>query len=1191
MRLKKLEILGFKSFADKAVLEFHEGVTAIVGPNGCGKSNISDAFRWVLGEQSAKSMRGGKMNDVIFAGTTYRAPLNYAEVTITLTDVAGVLPIDYDEVSITRRLHKSGESVYLINKHPVRLKDVHDLLLGSGIGKNAFSIFEQGKIDQIIHYSPIERRCIFEEAAGILRFLQRKRESLRKLEQVDLNLSRVKDIHQEVEKQIAVLEKQAEKARVFKEKKAQLEHLDKALFVAKWDQLQKRNAEARKKQETQQEKLAAKTTFAGELDEQLKEARVNLTQSDKALRSKSEEIIKMRGEKEMKSRERQSQHERIKELTHKEKKWQQELEALAERRTQRQAEATAMQKQQADLEELLRSQEEIVQEQRELVHTLESTVAEMRDQQQAHQQEVMKLVQTENQIESELKQNAVRQENQFERRESLQERKEKLAKTIAELSQHAADKKRDMQAAAKAVDEQKELFSLLEQKLHDLQEEIQKGQHSLEEAQHEIAEAKARQKVLLRLRDDMEGFSAGSKRLLHEATDPQSPLHKRVRGLYEFIAPKDGKEAALAAILRPYAQTLVVDSAEDFEIVTGFAKENDLKDFSLVCLATLPEQQKLSKEPSKAESLLKSVVDHVLATHFLKHVYVVGKLADAQQLAQKHPGTAAWMSDDNSATGKFLDPNGVLFYTAPGENNVFMREAEIKTLEKKLASLEEQRKECDATLKQRQLQRNEFITERTALDKSIRRDEMTLVEVNFGLQRLNNELEKAVNEDKQLTADLKAIEALLETLALTIETLKQKHNATKTKASQLQQHHAALHSELELKLNTLKREKQILQEKEILYRKGIDDHKKLLHSIHILEVKDSESKQQELRLHEEIQSSGSLQEHISKQGTEVERSLQDVEAALTVSIAACTSLEQEVAQKKSIIENIEQQVNKERSGTRPIEEELQRIGIQIAQLETTSNSLVEELQERYHLTIEEAQALGLAIEKSIEQTERQVRGLRQDVSQSGDINMTAIEEFEQHQTRYSYLSQQMGDLDASKAELVQIISQLDTESRKIFKETFDKIRENFKKNFQILFNGGEADLQFTDTNDVLEAGIEIIAKPPGKQMRSIQLLSGGEKCMTAVALLFAIFEVKPAPFCILDEIDAPLDESNVERFINVVRQFIDRCQFLIITHNKRTMTAADVIFGVSMEERGVSKLLSMSFSKKEKAGEPALSVH
>lgn len=1175
MRLKKLEIIGFKSFADKVVLEFDEGITAIVGPNGCGKSNIADAFRWVLGEQSAKSMRGGKMHDVIFAGTANRSPMNYSEVSITLTDIAGELPIDTNEVIITRRLNRNGESVYSINRDPVRLKDVQDLLLGSGIGKSAFSIFEQGKIDQIIHYTPIERRSIFEEAAGILRFLQRKRESLRKLEQVDQNMSRLKDIHQEVEKQITVLEKQAEKAQIYKDKKALLEQLDKALLAAKWEHLKNRQSESQKKRESQQQQLTAATTLSAELETQLRDARAELAQMEKALRTKSEEIIKTRSEKEMKKRERQSQQERLKELSHKEIQWQKEIEELAKRRTQRQEEEAALKKKQAVLEKALTKQDEFLQEQRSKVHALESSLAESREQQQALQQETMKLIQQDSQIESELKQNAIRQETQIDRRERLQDRQKQLTSQIKEASQHVAEKKRDMKAAAKAVDDQKEQFASIEQRIQSMTDEITQGQQTLDSAIHETAEAKARQKVLTRLRDDMEGFSAGGKRLLQESSNPKSTLHKRVRGLYEFISPQSGVEAALAAILRPYAQTLVAQTTEDFELITAYAKQHKLKDFSLICLEALPEIKR-SAAPPKAASLLKSVADHILSTHFLQHAFLADDLLKAQEMQRKAPGIAVWTSD-----GAYLDPNGVLFYISAGENNVFMREAEIKTLDKKLSALESDRKELEGKLKQLQVQRNELNTERSALDKSIRRDEMTLVEVNFGLQRLNNELEKATQEEKQITGELKTIETNLEGLAKAIETLKQKQAASKTKSTQLQQQHAKINSGLDQQLNSLKKEKQILQEHEIEHRKDIDEHKKLLHSLNILEVKDAESKQQEQRLSEEIHSSNDLRAHIAKKGSEVDQAAGEIEKALEAGSSVFASMEKEVTDKKHSIDSFEKQITKERTRSKPIEEDLQKIGIQLAQMETSSLTIIEELQERYQLTIEEVCAMKIPLEKSIEQTERQVRALRQEVGQTGDINMTAIEEFDQHKTRHAYLSQQIGDLDGSKDELVKIITELDTESRRMFKETFEKISENFKKNFRILFNGGEADLQFTETNDILEAGIEIIAKPPGKQMRSISLLSGGEKCMTAVALLFAIFEVKPAPFCILDEIDAPLDESNVARFVNVVKQFVDRCQFIIITHNKRTMAAADMIFGVSMEERGVSKLLSMAFSKKE----------
>jgi len=319
IRLKKIEILGFKSFADKTSLEFHEGITAVVGPNGCGKSNISDAFRWVLGEQSAKSMRGSKMHDIIFAGTAKRKPLNFAEVTLTLTDIDGMLPTEYEEVSVTRRVHRSGESDYLLNRRPVRLKDVQDLFLDSGMGKSSFSIFEQGKIDQIINYSPLERRYIFEEASGILRFLQRKREALRKLEHTEANIDRVKDIHQEVERQIIVLEQQAEKARLYKENRGDLEYLELALFVAKWNNLAKRIENTGTREHDKKDEIETLTTAIETSERELHEAKKKLTEGELELQTQREEVYKKRSEKEIKSKERQANQERLQEIIAREK--------------------------------------------------------------------------------------------------------------------------------------------------------------------------------------------------------------------------------------------------------------------------------------------------------------------------------------------------------------------------------------------------------------------------------------------------------------------------------------------------------------------------------------------------------------------------------------------------------------------------------------------------------------------------------------------------------------------------------------------------------------------------------------------------------------------------------------------------------------------------------------------------------
>lgn len=1185
LRLKRLEVLGFKSFADKTKLEFHAGITAVVGPNGCGKSNIADAFRWVLGEQSAKSMRGGKMQDVIFAGTTHRKPLNFAEVTITLDDLDGKLPVDYEEISITRRLHRSGESDYFINRHPVRLKDVQGMFLDSGMGKDAYSIFEQGKIDQVINLSPLERRYIFEEAAGILRFLQRKKEALRKLEQTEGNVSRVKDIHQEVEKQIIVLEEQAEKARKYKENKAELDILEKVVLLTKWESIQKKLTDAGKKATDHDQQIANHNAQIEAILSQYNEAKQALAIAEKALKARSEEVYQVRSAKEIKSKERTGNQERLKELSAKEKRWQQELEAMQERRKQREAERKALQQTQKELEKRTAELEAIVKSQKDQTVALETELSKQRREQQFKQQDLMKLLQGESHCESDLKQINLRLETAHERQTQVKGRKERLTSQAQELTTQVEEKKQQLEEASKAIDGQKEVFAGMESSLQDLSEEMNKSQAHLDVILREITEAKARQKALQRLRDDMEGFSVSSKRLLQEAADKKSPFFNKIKALYEYIVPKKGAEAAIATVMKPYAQTLVVETETDLTEVIRYAKEHKLKDLSLLCLETVAKvksEKSREKIPEALTPLLMHAIENELSAHFLKDTYQTNQ-PEAAMEAVIQGGRLEVLAGE----GLFVDRRGVLFYAVQGENNVFMREAELKVLEKKLVDGESEKTNLEHVLRAIQQKKNQIQSERVELDKAIRRGEMKLVEVNFALQKLAADLEKVRGEDKALQSELQQITKTIEDHTKALEDLKTKLAQAKAQAVDAKKQSEAINEHLEKQTAALKQETHQLQEKEGAYKQVAEDNRSKLHALHVLDIKDLESHQQEKRLEEEIEMGRHQQGQIEQRDVEVDKLLTEVEQNLTDIVAACSELEQEVSVRKGAIEHLEGKVNEKRQALKKSETDRNQVGIQTAQLESGAQSLVNELQERHHLTIEEARAECGTLQKPLDQVEKQMRALRQQIESAGDINMTSIEECDKHKERYQFINQQLDDLNLSKQELVTIIAELDGESRKIFKTTFDQICINFKKNFKILFNGGEADLQFTETSDVLEAGIEIIAKPPGKQMRSITLLSGGEKCLTALALLFAVFEVKPAPFCILDEIDAPLDDTNVERFVNIVKEFIDRCQFIIITHNKRTMAIADKIFGVSMEERGVSKLLSMDFSK-EAHPEPAL---
>lgn len=1164
LRLKEIEITGFKSFADRTTLKFHEGITAIVGPNGCGKSNTADAFRWVLGEQSAKSLRGGKMHDVIFAGASQRKPLNMAEVTLTLTGNQGELPIDYNEVSVTRRLFRNGESVYLINGNPVRLKDVQNLFLGSGVGKNSFSMFEQGKLDQVINYSPQERRFIFDSAADIGPFLLRKAEALRKLQQSDGNITRIKDIHLEVEKQITVLQEQAEKARVYKENKSKLEAFEKIVLIMRWDTLEAKSESHKKKEQGHKEQWDAQVKDASILHEKFKEAKVDLEQEEKIFQSRKEEVYKTQSEKEIKSQEMRSNEERLRDLLEKEKKWKRELEAIIEKRQFHQTESDGLRKQQAKLDAEQKSWEKKREAQQQKVQSMDEILKKKREEYQEKQKDLLNLIQKENQYESDLKQNRLRLETNIERTEQLQERKRKLSQTIDQYAEQAAIRKKEVEEYSSGIDRQRELFNALEKQLQDLAQEIELGQQHLSQLQREIAEGNARQKVLQRMKEDLEGFSAGSKKLLQESANAKSPLHKKLKALYECVESNSETAKAFAAVMRSYAQTLVVEKRADLSEVIAFILKHQLKDVSLLCL----------------ESLSTS-----LSHHFFADLKMCDTTESAMQLLLEKQGIEILTEEES-----FVDHRKVVFFGFQKENNPFAREAELKTLEKKLKELDKVLRLQEERLTELATKKSKLQVERMELDKVIRKDEMKLMESNFSLQRLLGDLEKTKSERAQVEADLRHLKLGHEELIVLVEDLETKLKIAKTQVQNVKGAISTLSEQVEKESQQLKQEQSDFQYTEAQFHQVFDESRKVSHALHVLEVKNKEGHEQQARLEEELEMSQEQQAQFKQKGSEYGSLLKTVEGNLGKVVEACSELEKKVATKKARIEQMESQIAQFNQQLKEQEKVFYQLETQAAQTQTQRDNILAELQERYALTIEEARKQVPQTEKSLEQAEKILRALRHEIESAGDINLTSIEEYSKYQTRYQFLNEQIDDLEVSKSELLGIIEQLDAESRKIFKEVFEKIRANFQKNFQILFVGGEADLQFTDTEDILEAGIEIIAKPPGKQMRSINLLSGGEKCLTAVALLFAIFEVKSAPFCILDEIDAPLDDSNVERFVNVVKEFVDRCQFIIITHNKRTMAIADRLFGVSMEEKGVSKLLSIEFNQAENPEPEIVSV-
>ena len=1157
MKLKKLTIFGFKSFAERVVLDFDCEIIGIVGPNGCGKSNIVDAFRWVMGEQSAKSLRGDKMHDVLFAGTDKRKGLNYAEVSVWLTEINGELPLPYNEMTITRRLHRSGESEYFINKEPARLKDIQSLFLGSGIGRNAFSIFEQGKLDQIIHLSPLERRVIFDDAAGTSRFLQRKKETLRKLSTVTENYCRVQDVHAEIEKQARQLKKQASQAKSFQENQQRLKELEKTILLVRLQTLDQQSAGLERELACLKKEIEAGEQEMAQLNVEFDFVKRSVQEEELQVKQLSKELHLCETKTRVLEAEIQQQKHRLHEIKKREESVKLQLadvEKEQESLFKEKGSKTWMLSSASQGQEQKKTDLEI---KKEAYNAVDKEMANVREGIKKIQTEHLTLMQEQGRLQSKLQEKTFRYEAHLARFQILNALEKTHEGASSALNQHISLQRGKVEALTVQIDTYKKELVSVENELYALRTELTKSQQEEQVLAKQITETESHQKTLKRLQEDMEGFSPAAKALLKEAKNEKSPLYRKIEPLFEYLTPHKGYEELLASAMRPYSETLVVASEEDLCVLLDFAKKKKIVDFSVAVQSRFRHPNGILKPGVLAAHMEKNAV----AYHFTQNYTLVEE-------------------------GNFFDALDVFFHSGSGKklSNPFQRQSELKSLAEKALELRadwaKHRGRQTALLEQMKL------TEQVRTDRSEihRKKEMDLIQENFKLQQALADLEKlkreisSVSKEKENLGNLPDEELEIDQLKLANLELQQK---LATFAATLQYHEELLESsQMTLKVNA-----QHLQAAETLFQKAQLECQQLHQQIQILEVKQHKSEADEKRLAQEIENMHHTVEYLLLGINTQEEQLEESTSHLQSLLREVEAHERVLAEAQKRAEALDKSLVQKRKESSIFGKKYHEVEIALAQESSERRSIETELMERHGLAQgnwKERTSLNMPLHMPLEEMMPEVQRLRSALESNGPCNMTAIDEFQQIQERFDYLDKQLKDLQESKTDLEEMITTLDQESRKIFKQTFQKIRENFQKNFALLFTGGSADLTFTESSDILEAGIEIVAKPPGKQMRSISLLSGGEKCLTALALLFSVFEVRPAPFCILDEVDAPLDDSNIERFTHVLKQFIDKTQFIIVTHNKKTMSIADLLIGVSMEEKGVSKLISLGFEKNQR---------
>jgi chromosome segregation protein len=1226
MYLKNLTLLGFKSFADKTALNFQPGVTAIVGPNGCGKSNVSDAIRWVLGEQSAKALRGGEMADVIFNGTDGRKPMGMGEVSLTLGDVDGEnlraagVEVAYDEVTLTRRIFRDGNSEYFLNRTPCRLKDIQQLFMGTGIGRTSYSILAQGHITQILSNKPEDRRMIFEEAAGITKYKSQKKESLRKLEYTEQNLLRVADLIREVKRQIGSLQRQAGKARRFKQLSTELQHLDTQLARHQFDVLQAEIAEKNSAAEKLRGEIETGSAGVLRCEDEIKQLRERLSELEHEVAAMQQRGLELKGESDRHESRIQFNEERLRELASQNAKALADITQAEERCRAAQDELRAVAEKLSASEGALAEHRLALGKKQFVLGHVENDLKRLQEELRAAQSAAFAAAQDLTRIRNEItaldlqKQgNSIRLEKLSAEKIQLEVERTGLESRLQEFTASVEVEKLNAQTKRGSVEQR-------QNRLRELQVQLQTSSAEQDQFLQHQAEKRSRLTVIEQLEHSREGFDAGAVAALRQSRSVIGSLADRIRVPEQFVVAVEnalGHNLQLVLTEQPEsAQEILADLSANktgrasvaalaiqrrdenqlaFEGEMAPGQGLDSAQRKLESGQLVPALSVIQSEPS-VENLLKSL---------LGRTFIAADLpAATAQIQNGHSGCdfvtlkGDLLSRHGIYTGGYLNGHG----NPKAPASILGRKNQITDLQNELAEIQEriadasrkrgallgEQTELQATLQQAQTELREQEVaiatregEFTALQNSNRLLHQKIETVVFEIQSLAAQEQEGLQKRNALAAQLAELESReragqekVASLTAELENLRQQRDAANTALTESK---VALAGEEQL-LASFRQQQQALEQRIRELTQALEQRRGEVSSfVGRKEQAESEildSRAQVEKLRHEREQVGAQTAELSGRKNSLDADISAREENLRGQRNRQTELQNqrgtidvELAQKNMAVQNLRERV-----------EQKYHVNLDNIRSECITITFADEGPAKVVvLTPEEMAAAGAATDWNA--VAQQIETLQKRLDEIGPVNLVAIEEYEETEQRYQFLTKQHDDLVNAKTQLLEVINRINVQTRQMFVETFEKIRDNFRSLFVEVFGGGKADLILLDQNDVLESGIDIVARPPGKQLQSISLLSGGEQTMTAVALLFSIYQVKPSPFCVLDELDAPLDEANVIRFVKILQRFLGRSQFVIITHNKRTIGMADILYGVTMQEHGVSKIISVKFHK------------
>ena len=1177
MYLKNIEVYGFKSFAQKINFEFHNGITGIVGPNGSGKSNVGDAVRWVLGEQSAKQLRGGNMQDVIFSGTENRKPLSFASVSITLDNSDHKLPVDFNEVTVTRRLYRSGESEYKINGTTCRLKDIQEMFYDTGIGKEGYSIIGQGQIDKILSGKPEDRRELFDEAAGIVKFKRRKNTTIKKLNEERQNLVRVTDILSELTKQLDPLEKQSETARIYLAKRDELRELDVNLFLLDNQQTGELLKEFEEKLSTAQKELEeAQSAY-----EQTKIEYDRLEQELEKLNSSLDNLKEQQQENALQKQQYEGQIQVLEEqiLSGKQNSehFQSRLLSLKEELSKREEEKLSLTEQK---EELRSSLKEISARLNKEEDTLENITANVADCTRAVEEGKNEIIEILNdrattkgkaqRFDAMMEQLDIRKAEVNQKILRLKSEEEEL-----EIEQHKIEVQYN--GITEMINSMNQECSRLNKEVHEIQEKLQKQNAQLENGQTAYHREASRLESLRNITERYDGYGNSIRRVMEQKTTEPG-----IKGVVaDIIHVQKDYEIAIETALGGSIQNIVTDNEQTAKRMIGFLKKNRYGRATFLPLSNISSRGGFSQKDALAEPGVIGTADTLvqadaqysqLVQYLLGRTLVIDNIDHAIAIGKKYHHSLRMVTTE----GESLNPGGSMTGGAFRNNsNLLGRRREIEELEKKVKDLKENLENIQKSIGDNRSRRN--ILRDTIADFQ---DKLRLQYIEQNTAKMN--LEQLKEKEENIRSSYRKIDRDQEDLRRQSGELREDHsNITRELESSRQDE-----KELETFIETRQKELEEWKEEETAKTRELEqirlEKSTLEQQVQFLQenlnriITETEAFQNE---------SEELKKDLSESKDEISRKEEGIQELKTAA-SGCEKKEQELAgQREKCQKEIEQRTLSHKSffekrdhlseKTTLLDKECYRLKSQAEKLEDQRESQVTYMWEEYEITPNNALQYRREDLTDRQAMKKDVSRIKDEIRKLGSVNVNAIEDYKELLERHTFLSGQYDDLVTAEKTLEEIIQQLDEGMRKQFSEKFHDIQREFDKAFKELFGGGKGTLELAEDEDILEAGIRIISQPPGKKLQNMMQLSGGEKALTAIALLFAIQNLKPSPFCLLDEIEAALDDSNVGRFASYLQKLTKNTQFIIITHRRGTMNAADRLYGITMQEKGVSTLVSV----------------